>query len=264
MSSTDYLFNTDSDLGRSHLDHLEHLLDATTIEFLTEAALQPGQRCLDLGAGGGSITRWMAEQVGPEGRVVSMDMATDYLPEGPGIEVVQGDVNDGLPEGGPFHLIHARYLMMHLPRRKEILKWMVDALAPGGWVVLSDPGVRPLTALAAPDAEGLALWSRIDHLGHRVLAPNVGQSFSWAHEAPTRMAEVGLEEVFGLAHSTTSNGGEDGCLMLRHLIMQITEPLQAYGVTEEEIRGVGELLKNPEFRLWYYQTIFTRGRRPAE
>jgi hypothetical protein len=41
--------------------------------------VQPGRRCLEVGAGHGSMADWMAEQVGPGGRVVATDIDAGYL-----------------------------------------------------------------------------------------------------------------------------------------------------------------------------------------
>jgi SAM-dependent methyltransferase len=121
MSSVDYIFDTSTDLGRAHMGYLEHLLDAPTVDCLADLGVQPGQRCLDVGAGGGSITRWLAERVGPAGTVVALDLDIDHIEEQPGVEVHRHDITDGLPDDRTYDLIHARAVLLHLPRREEVL-----------------------------------------------------------------------------------------------------------------------------------------------
>ena len=41
--------------------------------------VQPGWRCLEIGAGRGSMAVWLAEQVGPSGEVVATDIDVTYL-----------------------------------------------------------------------------------------------------------------------------------------------------------------------------------------
>ena len=101
MAST-YVVDTSSDLGGQHMTLLESVLDAPTTAFLDELDIRPGQRCLDLGAGGGSITRWLAERTGPRGTVVAVDTDTDHLLEQPGVQVLRHDLTEGLPVDGPF------------------------------------------------------------------------------------------------------------------------------------------------------------------
>ena len=40
--------------------------------------VQPGWRCLEVGAGRGSMAVWLAEQVGPSGHVVATDIDVGY------------------------------------------------------------------------------------------------------------------------------------------------------------------------------------------
>src|SRR5262244_1620045 len=59
--------------------------------------VQPGWRCLEIGAGRGSMARWLAEQVGPSGHVVATDIDTRYLQklDLPNLEVVEHDILEG-------------------------------------------------------------------------------------------------------------------------------------------------------------------------
>jgi len=38
-----------------------------------------GWRCLEVGAGGGSIAEWLCDRVGPDGRVVATDLDTRWV-----------------------------------------------------------------------------------------------------------------------------------------------------------------------------------------
>ena len=53
---------------------LEAVFDPVTRGHLTRLGLAPGSRCLEVGAGSGSIARWMADQVGSTGRVLAVDL----------------------------------------------------------------------------------------------------------------------------------------------------------------------------------------------
>lgn len=90
---------------------------------------------------------WLAEQVGPSGRVVASDIDTSWMPaDGVAFEVLRHDIGiDGPPAGG-FDLVHARLLLTHVPARAAALATMVRALRPGGWLLLedADPALQPL------------------------------------------------------------------------------------------------------------------------
>src|SRR5215471_5660110 len=64
---------------RVRLAGLEAALDPGTNAHLLRLGLGPGSRCLEVGAGGGAVAFWLAEQVSPGGSVVATDLETDFL-----------------------------------------------------------------------------------------------------------------------------------------------------------------------------------------
>ena len=81
---------------------LEAALDAQTTELLDSIGLDRGWRCLEVGAGGGSIADWLCHRVAPEGTVLATDLDTSVLGElsRPNLEVRVHDVPKGRPTGG--------------------------------------------------------------------------------------------------------------------------------------------------------------------
>lgn len=123
------------------LELFELRLDPLTIGRLSRLGVSRGAACLEIGGGRGSITRWLADRVGPQGRVVATDLQPDFLHgiEAANVEVLQHDVrHDPFPEDS-FDLVHARALLMHLPAEVALLQRMVSWLRPGGWLVLEEP-----------------------------------------------------------------------------------------------------------------------------
>jgi len=136
------LSNADVQAG-ARMDVLSRLYDATTRRVLEATGLAPGWRCLEVGAGGGSIARWMAGRVGPAGSVFCTDIDTRIIERGraiapPNLEVVRHDIaRDPLPAES-FDVGHARLVMIHVLEREAALERMVQALKPGGWLVIED------------------------------------------------------------------------------------------------------------------------------
>ena len=86
---------------RERLRTLEALFDAGTVAELEARGIDRGWRCLEVGAGGGSIALWLADRVAPEGIVAATDRDTTLLDElsHPNLEVRVHDVlEDDLPE----------------------------------------------------------------------------------------------------------------------------------------------------------------------
>src|SRR5262249_9244392 len=123
------------------LELLEHRLDPLTKRRIQGVGLGEGARCLEIGGGRGSITRWLSDVVGPAGRVVATDLQIGFLSEMDvaNVEVLWHDVRTGTFPPGSFDLIHTRAVLMHISPSVDLLHRMVTWLAPGGWVVLEEP-----------------------------------------------------------------------------------------------------------------------------
>jgi len=135
-----YLFDHALRQERERLGKLSEWLDPGTIRHLETIGVEEGWRCLEAGAGAGSIARWLAERVGEKGAVLATDLDTKFLDDidEPNLEVQRHDIlSDPLPEE-TFDLAHARLLLMHLPAREEAFRRMVAAVKPGGWVFVED------------------------------------------------------------------------------------------------------------------------------
>jgi SAM-dependent methyltransferase len=128
--------------------------DETTERHLLNHGLAPGWRCLEVGAGGGSIARWLSDRVGPTGRVIATDLDTRFI-GGSGssnLEVLCHDITRDPIPGAPFDLVHARMILIHLPERDAVLQRLAAVVKPGGWLVCeefdaisvdADPSVSP-------------------------------------------------------------------------------------------------------------------------
>jgi len=74
---------------------------------LTRVGVRPGSRCLDLGAGAGTIAAWLAQRVGPTGQVVALDTDPRHIPGWDLIDVRAQNVTAAEPGTGEYDLIHA-------------------------------------------------------------------------------------------------------------------------------------------------------------
>jgi hypothetical protein len=100
----DYTYDHGWAEERMRLAGLETALDPGTRSHLARLGVRPGTRCLEIGAGGGSVAFWLSEQVAPSGTVVATDLETDFLESEasgrPCLEVLRHDIMaDALPTG---------------------------------------------------------------------------------------------------------------------------------------------------------------------
>lgn len=146
---TGYIFEDAANVSElERLRELEKIFDPASRELLLSALDLGGRRVLEVGAGAGSIARWLSERVGPSGHVVALDMNTRFLGDLPEVEVIEGSVAD--LQIAPFDLVHARYVAVHNADCRAFLAAAVRHLAPGGVLVLEEPDFRPARALAGP------------------------------------------------------------------------------------------------------------------
>lgn len=130
----------DADTESGRLQLLEVCRDRGTIRRLDRLGVSGGWHCLEVGAGHGSIARWLAERVGPTGSVLAADLDPRFLTDMPaGVDVRRVDIRHDDLEADTYDLVHCRALLMHLPDPAAALARMVAALRPGG-LLLAEEG----------------------------------------------------------------------------------------------------------------------------
>ncbi|MFE6734327.1 class I SAM-dependent methyltransferase [Microbacterium sp. NPDC057650] len=258
-AAPDYLFESGSRLGAVHLDALSTVLDRHTLSVLDALPLPEYPRCLEVGAGNGSVARAIAERT--DGEVLAIDLDPGNLIGGTRVEVRQHDIRDSVP-GGPYDLIHARLVMLHLPEREQILPRLVEALAPGGWLVLGDISEMP-AAVALPEDGDRAVWDRYAHAAYDIVGPQAGQSYAWASEMYERMLDAGLRGVRAEAYRPLTRGGDTSARCHVNLSIQGEGPLLRAGLSAEDLRRYREIMRDPRLRAWFYEVVYAWGRRPV-
>jgi SAM-dependent methyltransferase len=168
---------------------LEATYDAGTTAILDRLPLPADARCLEIGAGAGSIAYWLADRV-PGGRVVAVDIDTRYVDphHAPNLDVQRVDVVTEDFAAGSFDLIHARAVFMHLPHREEVLAKVAGWLAPGGWLVVEDVYFLPAEGSPHP------AWRRV-HGAYLAALAAQGVDVTWARRTAAHLAAAGLESV---------------------------------------------------------------------
>jgi len=139
--AADYAFPHSAQDESRRLQLLEQRLDPLTKRRIQRLGISTGARCLEIGGGRGSITRWLSDLVGPAGRVIATDLQLGFLTEidAPNVEVLRHDIRTGTFPPGSFDLIHTRAVLMHISPGVDLLRRIVSWLAPGGWLVLEEP-----------------------------------------------------------------------------------------------------------------------------
>lgn len=242
------------------------LFDPVTFRHLAGLGLGAGSRVWEVGAGGPSVPAGLADRVGPAGRVLATDIDTSWLgglAEVPGCEVRTHDVvADPAPEG-PFDLVHARLLLVHLPERSRVLASLVEALRPGGWLLVeeADPTLQPLVC---PDQSGpeQELANRLK-TGFRMLMAGRGVDLAYGRTLPRHLRAAGLVDVAADAFFPIT--GPACAVLERATVLQIRDRLLDAGLARaDEIERHLEAVDAGRLDLATSPLVSAWGRRPEE
>lgn len=259
MTSTrgGYLLDNTWDKARHRVGLIEQMHDAGTTDGLRAAGIAPGWRCLEVGAGAGSIARWMCDAVGPAGSVTAVDIEPTLLRDQPrpNLEIVQADVTaDPLPGEG-YDLVHARALLMHVPDREDLIASMIQRLRPGGAILLEEADFYPVATSEC------AAFVEVFRAAVTVAAGR-GGDWCWARHLPARLAAAGAIEVTATTGVAMFRGGQVQAEFMRISLEQVAPLLEAAGIDPGVITEAGKSLDDPDRWFPGYAYVSAAGRRP--
>ena len=252
-----YLLDHDWELEPHRLALLEHHADPTSGRRLQATGLSTGWRCLEVGAGRGSIARWLANEVGPSGEVVALDLDTSLLAglDQPNVEVLCGDVLEVELPGASFDLIHTRLVLMHIPARRRAIERMVSLLAPGGWLVVEE--LDWMAVQAEPDAERVALFEAF-----REALPTI--DFECGRALLSEISEAGLIDTAADLRVDVIEGATALGRWEQLSVQALSEEVLSAGTaTEEQIDEHLGRLEDPDYHGYGFTWVGARGRRPS-
>ncbi|WAU83122.1 methyltransferase domain-containing protein [Streptomyces sp. Qhu-G9] len=169
--------------------------DDITMKRLRALGAGPGWHCLDVGAGTGTVSRRLLDEAGVAS-VLAVDRDVRFLVERavPGLDVLEADITDPEVVPGRFRLVHARFVLMHLPEHARLIGQLAELVEPGGVLVLSDavdltndrkPGTPYSVAMRA-------MWQG--------LGATIGTDVSWVPSYPHLLRAAGLASVAAEIH----------------------------------------------------------------
>ena len=243
MKKSDYVIRGGVQ-GRERLRILSRVMRPTTLDLLRRAGIQPGMACLEVGCGGGDLACDMARLLGPAGKVVATDIDEKKLEiaaqeakaqQLTNVEFRLADITESDP-GTSFDLVHARFLLTHLPNPAQALARMRQALRPGGIVVIEDIDFRG--HFSHPDTP--ALWRYVELYTETVRRR--GADANIGPRLPALLHETGFENV--RMNVVQPAGSEGEVKLLNPLTMEnIADAVLAEGLAsaDEVDRLVAEL-----------------------
>jgi SAM-dependent methyltransferase len=228
--------------GRERLRLLSEVMGPSTLALLAEVGVPPGAVCLDLGCGGGDVTRELARLAGPKGRAVGVDLdevkvdiARSESEERnvANVSFETRDVTRWAPEE-TFDVVYARFLLTHLVEPASLLAAVRPRVRKGGLAIVEDIDFRG--HFAEPPCPALdryvGLYSRC--VRARGADPDIGPRL------PGLLREAGFEDVrLRLTQPAALEGGVKllTCVTLESIADAVVEEGLA---SEDELRATIE------------------------
>jgi SAM-dependent methyltransferase len=226
--------------GKERLKLLNELMQPTTAQLLNTVGIGTGMKCLDVGCGGGHITLYLAERVGPQGKVVGTDLDGKILSlaqqdaEAAQVKNLEFRQADALQpqEEATYDLVYARFLLTHLSEPEKCMAAMVRSCRPGGFIIVED--IEISSSFCYPRSASydkyIALYKEVVH--RRGGDPDVGPKL------PGMLRNAGVEGVQVNVVQPTYLAGEGKLLTpitMNHIAASvISEKLAA----EEEVKTI--------------------------
>jgi ubiquinone/menaquinone biosynthesis C-methylase UbiE len=242
-----------------------------SIALLDRIDLMPGQSAIDLGCGPSGILDLLSAAVAPGGRVVGLDadpahvtMARQYARQHglANVELVAADARrTGLPADS-FDLVHARTVLVTIPRPAEVVAEMVRLAKPGGWVAGQEPDTEYFMCYPPHPA-----WDRLLEIFHASFSRS-GADLQIGRRLTELYRDAGLEEIEVVAHTAVYPVGHSRRTILPDLVRSLSSVIIELGLTDEQ--GLASIdsavrahLSDPRTLMLSHLLFAAWGRKPA-
>jgi SAM-dependent methyltransferase len=222
--------------GKRRLNLLAEIMRPTTLQLLTDVGVRTGDRCLDVGCGGGHVTLELASIVGPSGHAMGIDFDPGIVglarrdAEDAGVVNVEFQIADARTvEAGPFAHAYSRFLLSHVGEPEGVVSHIKELVSPGGSIAVED--VDFVASFCHPRDPAydrfVELYTETVRLG--------GGNANLGHRLPALMLEAGLDDVrWNVFQPVHAHGPHK--LMSWETMQKIRPAVLAHGLaTDEEI-----------------------------
>ena len=219
-----------------------------TRRMLTEAGLANGMKVLDIGSGAGDVSMAAAELVGPDGRVVGVDVNAEILETArarvaqagqDNVEFLAGDVRT-LDLEDDFDALIGRFVLMYMADPTAALRQLSKWVRPGGIVAFHEIGFnaeRLPHAIDTPLAHNLFDWTM-------EVFNRSGAHADLAYRLYRTFVDAGLPEP--RLEYTALGGGEPGWPGYQYIadsVQSVLPLLEHFGITTAEEADVATIPK---------------------
>ena len=252
MSTEQYSVTDSEDREWEGLGLLGEFPDPITTRRLEALGIKSGWRCIDIGAGRGSIAHWLAERVCSSGQVVAADVNPAFLRRAKLPNTVQVREHNILTqdlESERYDLVLCRSLLMHLPQAEVALGRMAAAVRPGGWLLIED---FDFSTFGAVDAQypGAAAFDRSFHAFVDALRSAEIVDLKFGRRILALVKGLGFAHIGAAGEVVLGRGGDDP--LGRSWSLSLGAPhmeglVENGAVTREELDSMRALFEDAAF-----------------
>ncbi|WP_051366887.1 class I SAM-dependent methyltransferase [Hamadaea tsunoensis] len=236
--------------------------DPFTRRSLSTIGIVPGWQVLEVGAGTGTIARWIADQLGTTGIVSATDIDTRYIPSHRAITALHHDIVTGELPADFYDVVHARLVLMHLRQREEVVRRLLGALRPGGVLVLHEFDCTVPRAVVCGDNDQVDLFAKVVD-GINCVLDDAGARLDWGSTAARVLVRQGFTGVTVTAHAESFVGGSPWARLGAINTIQLADRLHGCGLSANDLYAFRMMMDDPRFCAMSYLMTCTVGRRPA-
>lgn len=234
---------------------IEKVFDPASRRRILATGVTTGWRCLEVGAGAGSIVHWLAEVVGENGKVVAVDLDTRLITniKLSNVEVLEADMRHISLESNSFDLIHARCVLIHIPDFQVTLSKMLQLLKPGGSIVVEEPDFAVAKVIAPQYA-----CQSVERVNKAILQmfTSKGIDYSLGIKLPAILQKLGLQQLAVENDTPISGGGSGMATVMKMSAMQLAEKYVATGeATYQDIENYCLFTEDPNSWAIYHAII---------
>jgi len=240
----------------ARLQAIERVFDPASLRRIQATGIASNWRCLELGAGAGSIAQWMAEIVGENGKVVAVDLNTRFIAniQRSNLEVIEADIRHLKLESQSFDLIHVRYVLIHIPEFQVALAKMLDLLKPGAWIVIEEPDFSAARAIAGNEIACQSM-NRVN-VAIAEMFSSRGMDYAFGIKLPAIFQQLNLQELSVEKDTALAPGGSGIATVMKMSAERLAEKYIATGkATQQDIEQYCQIATDSRAWAIYYSTI---------
>ncbi|NYI70517.1 ubiquinone/menaquinone biosynthesis C-methylase UbiE [Naumannella cuiyingiana] len=236
------------------MDHIARLTDPATFRHLEDAIkVSEGWRCAEVGAGTGSVARWLSNRVGHYGLVEAIDIETAHLERlnAPNLRVIKQDITTCPLEVGAYDLVHAKILLMHLPERERVLQELANALKPGGYLLVEEADVRSIQRVEPPAPTLTRAAAALETFFYMM-----GADPAYAMSLQPAVRDTGLQVMGTDCQLTAVQAGTTAMLSVSLSLAKLAPMIVKAGLmSDAEVQQAFALMEQPGPTVLYTPTI---------